>query len=75
MSEAAAFAVPHIRLMTEQDIPLGMRLKTQAGWNQALEDWRRFLAMQPEGWTIRSQKAQHCRHSWVSAVRAGLDTR
>lgn len=38
-----------IRLMTAEDLPLGMRLKNQAGWNQTLVDWQRFLAMQPEG--------------------------
>lgn len=38
-----------IRLMTADDLPLGMRLKSQAGWNQTPADWRRFLAMQPVG--------------------------
>jgi len=38
-----------IRLMTDQDVPLGMRLKQQAGWNQLEADWRRMLAMQPDG--------------------------
>jgi GNAT superfamily N-acetyltransferase len=35
--------------MTAEDLPLGMRLKGQAGWNQTEADWRRFLAMQPDG--------------------------
>ena len=39
----------HIRTMTEHDLPLGMRLKGEAGWNQTPADWRRFLAMEPEG--------------------------
>lgn len=41
-----------IRLRTMSaaaDIDLGMRLKAQAGWNQLSADWRRMLAMQPEG--------------------------
>lgn len=38
-----------IRLMTADDLPLGMRLKSQAGWNQTPADWERFLAMQPVG--------------------------
>jgi len=38
-----------LRAMTEADISLGMRLKTQAGWNQTEADWRRFLQMQPDG--------------------------
>jgi len=35
--------------MTLADIPLGLRLARQAGWNQIESDWRRFLAMQPDG--------------------------
>jgi GNAT superfamily N-acetyltransferase len=35
--------------MTAADIPLGMRLKAQAGWNQTEADWRRFLDLEPEG--------------------------
>jgi predicted N-acetyltransferase YhbS len=39
----------HIRLLTAADIPLGMRLKQQAGWNQTEQDWARFLGLEPEG--------------------------
>jgi GNAT superfamily N-acetyltransferase len=35
--------------MTVADIPLGLKLARQAGWNQIESDWRRFLAMQPDG--------------------------
>jgi GNAT superfamily N-acetyltransferase len=35
--------------MTAADIPLGMRLKEQAGWNQIEADWVRFLDLEPEG--------------------------
>jgi GNAT superfamily N-acetyltransferase len=38
-----------IRKMTVDDVPLGMRLKDQAGWNQTESDWRRILALQPDG--------------------------
>lgn len=38
-----------IRPFTAADIPLGMRLKELAGWNQTEADWRRFLAIQPDG--------------------------
>jgi len=38
-----------IRPMTVADIPLGLRLARQASWNQIEADWRRFLAMQPDG--------------------------
>jgi GNAT superfamily N-acetyltransferase len=35
--------------MTDDDVPMGMRLKHQAGWNQLEADWRRLLALQPDG--------------------------
>ena len=38
-----------LRKMTRQDVPLGMRLKDQAGWNQTEDDWRRFLDLEPGG--------------------------
>ena len=38
-----------MRTMTAGDVPLGMMLKDQAGWNQVEADWLRFLAMEPEG--------------------------
>ena len=38
-----------IRTMTFEDIPAGMYLKNQAGWNQTRDDWRRFLELQPDG--------------------------
>ena len=38
-----------LRNMTRQDVPLGMRLKDQAGWNQTGDDWRRFLELEPGG--------------------------
>jgi GNAT superfamily N-acetyltransferase len=38
-----------IRAMTVADIPLGMHLKEQAGWNQVESDWRRLLDLQPDG--------------------------
>src|SRR6516162_4176250 len=39
----------HIRPMTAADLPLGLRLSQQAGWNQTTADWRRFLDLQPTG--------------------------
>jgi len=41
--------VIRIRTMTAADIELGMRLKSQAGWNQVPADWSRMLVMQPDG--------------------------
>lgn len=31
------------------DIPLGMSLRAEAGWNQTRDDWGRFLELQPGG--------------------------
>lgn len=39
----------HLRFMTARDVPLGMRLTEQAGWNQTEADWRRCLHLQPDG--------------------------
>ncbi len=38
-----------IRTMTHDDVPLGMRLKDQAGWNQLPADWHRFIDLEPTG--------------------------
>ena len=38
-----------VRLMTFEDLSLGLRLKQQAGWNQTAADWARFLSLQPDG--------------------------
>jgi len=39
----------NIRLLFESDIPAAMQLKEAAGWNQTEEDWRRLLALEPNG--------------------------
>lgn len=46
------------RVMTVDDIPLGMRLKEAAGWNQTQADWRRFLALSPRGCFVASREGQ-----------------
>lgn len=38
-----------IRPMTLDDIPLGLALSRQAGWNQSDADWRRAIELQPDG--------------------------
>jgi GNAT superfamily N-acetyltransferase len=38
-----------IRPLTVHDLPLGLRLCRQAGWNQTVADWRRFLDLEPDG--------------------------
>ena len=39
----------NIRLLFESDIPAAMQLKDAAGWNQTENDWRRLLALEPNG--------------------------
>jgi GNAT superfamily N-acetyltransferase len=38
-----------ISRLTHEDIEGALRLSTQAGWNQVAADWKRFLALAPEG--------------------------
>ena len=40
---------PTIRTMTAADIPAGLRLNSQNGWNQLARDWQRQLDLEPEG--------------------------
>ena len=39
----------NIRLLFESDITAAMQPKQAAGWNQTEEDWRRLLALEPNG--------------------------
>jgi GNAT superfamily N-acetyltransferase len=41
--------VIHVRPLTASDLPLGLRLTRQAGWNQTEADWQRFRDLQPDG--------------------------
>ncbi|PYT73265.1 MAG: hypothetical protein DMG39_07115 [Acidobacteria bacterium] len=38
-----------LRVMTERDVPGGLRLNTLSGWNQTAADWHRFLCNSPRG--------------------------
>jgi len=38
-----------VRPMTAADLPLGLGLSQEAGWNQIPADWQRFLDLQPDG--------------------------
>jgi ribosomal protein S18 acetylase RimI-like enzyme len=54
MAERAAItrrmsALLNVRTMVPSDLPFADSLRALAGWNQTLADWRRFLAMQPQG--------------------------
>jgi ribosomal protein S18 acetylase RimI-like enzyme len=39
----------HLRVMLPSDLPFADSLRALAGWNQTLDDWRRYLTMQPQG--------------------------
>jgi GNAT superfamily N-acetyltransferase len=49
-----------LRVMTEWDIPAGMRLKEIAGWNQTREDWERFLQASPRGCFVAEVNSKVC---------------
>ncbi|MEO7142490.1 MAG: GNAT family N-acetyltransferase, partial [Bryobacteraceae bacterium] len=38
-----------IRLLTELDVNAALKLSQEAGWNQTEADWRRVLALAPDG--------------------------
>ena len=38
-----------LRSFTVDDIPFGLRLTAQAGWNQTSDDWRRVVEREPAG--------------------------
>jgi GNAT superfamily N-acetyltransferase len=47
-----------LRIMTESDIPAGMRLKEAAGWNQTEVDWGRFLRASERGCMVAEVDGQ-----------------
>ena len=67
-----------LRVMTENDIAAGMRLKELAGWNQTEADWKRFLRASQEGCFVAEVDGKVCgsaativyggRFAWVGMV-------
>jgi GNAT superfamily N-acetyltransferase len=47
-----------IRRLQSTDIPGGLRLREQAGWNQTSADWHRFLALQPAGCFVAERSGE-----------------
>lgn len=47
-----------IRILTPGDLPFAGSVRALAGWNQTLDDWRRFLAMEPEGCFLAEWEGQ-----------------
>jgi predicted N-acetyltransferase YhbS len=44
--------------MTADDLPAGLRLSCQAGWNQTEADWSRLLDLQPEGCFVAEREGE-----------------
>ena len=73
----------HLRLMTDADIPAGMRLKDLAGWNQTASDWERFLRASPAGCFVAESGGRvrgtaativyEGRFAWIGMVLGALD--
>jgi GNAT superfamily N-acetyltransferase len=57
---AEDFQSMHLRAMTKEDIPAGLRLKELAGWNQTAADWNRFLDASPEGCFVAEVEGRVC---------------
>ena len=67
-----------LRVMTEQDIPGGLRLNTLSGWNQTAADWHRFLESSPAGCFVVEHDAKivgtattivyESRFAWIGMV-------
>jgi predicted N-acetyltransferase YhbS len=47
-----------IRVMTENDVPAGLRLNTLSGWNQTSADWHSFLRQSPKGCFVVEQDSK-----------------
>ena len=50
----------HLRHMTHHDIPFGLELCRLAGWNQLESDWRRLIALEPEGVLVAEEAGHPC---------------
>ena len=74
-----------LRVMTEQDIPGGVRLNMAVGWNQTEADWERFLAASRNGCFAMDDKGKivgtaatfpfESRFAWISMVLVDPDYR
>lgn len=47
-----------IRAMTVDDLPVGLNLSRQAGWNQTEADWARLLDLQPDGGFVAEREGR-----------------
>jgi GNAT superfamily N-acetyltransferase len=68
----------HLRAMTKEDVPAGLRLKDLAGWNQTAGDWNCFLEASPQGCFVTEENGLVCgtatticyedRFAWIGMV-------
>jgi predicted N-acetyltransferase YhbS len=49
---------PGLRPMTEADVPGADALRRLAGWNQTCADWRRLLALNPDGSFVAEEEGE-----------------
>src|SRR2546422_9978611 len=78
MVQSLDHSTARLRVMTEADIPGGMRLKELAGWNQTPSDWERFLRASPAGCSVAELDGRVCgtattivyegRFAWIGMV-------
>jgi len=71
--------------MSREDLPFADAVRADAGWNQTLTDWNRFLLHQPEGCFIAEESGQpvgtattwiHGPHlAWIGMVLVRTDAR
>jgi GNAT superfamily N-acetyltransferase len=47
-----------LRVMRPTDLPFADAVRALAGWNQTPDDWRRFLAMEPDGCYVAEWSGQ-----------------
>ena len=47
-----------LRVMRQTDLPFADAVRALAGWNQTLDDWRRFLAIEPDGCYLAERNGQ-----------------
>jgi len=73
-----------IRLMTIDDLQLGMRLTQQAGWNQTESDWLRFMKLEPQGCFVAELDGYpvgttttciFSQVAWIAMVLVGINAR
>jgi GNAT superfamily N-acetyltransferase len=74
-----------IRVMSERDVPGGLRLNTICGWNQTAADWLRFLRQSPRGCFVMERDAKivgtattisyENRFAWIGMVLVDPDFR